>query len=235
MWNWYETNVNPIGCQSHLHKLPHAERHGCYFPTDAHFNPCQRPIIGSGCPGLTLAQSIDFYGCFSRFIICLCVLGSQHNENRNIPLLFCIPGKWVADTSILFQALPPSIPHPSLSIHLALTCCSFGAHLLLTWRFLGARLALTCRSLAARLPPTCRSLAAHWLHVDNRGLHSCAKISKKGFGKGAFGKSPTEFMWNRPTCVFYDRYHMFWWVRESPRVRHLEALGRILAPLSVWI
>ena len=146
-----------------MHKLPHAERHGCYFPTDAHFNPCQRPIIGSGCPGLTLAQSIDFYGCFSRFIICLCVLGSQHNENRTIrPLILHsreMSSRYVNTLPSVTSLHPPSLTFHSLGSHLLLIWRSPAAHLALPWRSLGAHLPLTCRSLAAHLPLTCRSLA----------------------------------------------------------------------------
>ena len=107
------------------------------------------------------------------------------------------------------------------------------------WMLLGALLKpllpLTCYSLATHLLLTCYSLAAHWPHVGHQGLNNYKKGSKGCVGKGMFGKFLPVPTWRRPMCVFHCKYHMFWRVRGSPRVRHLEPFWLTLAPLSVWI
>jgi hypothetical protein len=103
----------------------------------------------------------------------------------------------------------------------------------------GCSLGHFCHSLATHLPLTCHSLATHSPLTDLMWATKVSTITKKSskecVGKGMFGKFLPVLTWQRPMCVFHCKYHMFWRVRESPRVRHLEPFWLTLAPLSVWI
>ena len=115
--------------------------------------------------------------------------------------------------------------HVTLMLH---SCPSLAPHLLLTCYSLATHLLLTCYSLATHLPLTDLMWATKVSTITKKGSKECV-------GKGMFGKFLPVLTWRRPMCVFHCKYHMFWRVRESPRVRHLEPFWLTLAPLSAWI
>jgi hypothetical protein len=143
-------------------------------------------------------------------------------------------GPWQNHVTTLVQNrwnISETIMLPSCYPHVTLMLPSCYPHVTL--------MPLTCPSLAAHLPLTCPSLAPHLPLTDLMWATKVSTITKKDskecVGKGMFGKFLPVLTWRRPMCVFHCKYHMFWRVRESPRVRHLEPFWLTLAPLSVWI